>query len=411
MSTTVERNSESPWRKHSLEEDINFEKFKGPRTYFRLASESSKGSEDDTESIYSIQDKETDVVRDSSDTESKSDSDNYEVEIEYEVASMSESDDGISGSSSDPSDFVFAAAAAVMCQSDLEVYVTDCEDSTEENSSGETSFGRLDFSKCVQCQGENHNHEYRYCEKCFQARKKFYPPRPRRRNRRKRANIKLSTLQNCLSGMSQSSGVGSQKDCPELNLDSIYVPTDSRNEKGNSKNEDKSCSSSQSLGVIEKIGSSNSDVLSKSNRSVKSLKRRVSESDDSEVETKKIKIETESSGLESNVESSSRLGDEKSNLLPGPSVDKWCSSISSATSSFSSESSGFSSGSSQERVSEPESALCIFCHSAPKDSIFLHTNIAHHCCCYKCAKFILRTRKRCPICNVAVNKVVKIFSS
>lgn len=57
------------------------------------------------------------------------------------------------------------------------------------------------------------------------------------------------------------------------------------------------------------------------------------------------------------------------------------------------------------------SELCIFCNNAPKDSIFLHTNIAHQCCCYKCAKRTLNTIKRCPICNRSVNKVVKIYTS
>lgn len=62
-------------------------------------------------------------------------------------------------------------------------------------------------------------------------------------------------------------------------------------------------------------------------------------------------------------------------------------------------------------LEKENSELCIFCNNAPKDSIFLHTNIAHQCCCYKCAKRTLNTIKRCPICNRSVNKVVKIYTS
>lgn len=62
---------------------------------------------------------------------------------------------------------ILAAAAAVICDSSLEAWVTDVEDS--DSSTDETSFGRTDFSTCVQCKGENHNPLYRYCEKCFQV--------------------------------------------------------------------------------------------------------------------------------------------------------------------------------------------------------------------------------------------------
>lgn len=57
------------------------------------------------------------------------------------------------------------------------------------------------------------------------------------------------------------------------------------------------------------------------------------------------------------------------------------------------------------------SELCIFCNDAPKDAIFLHSNVAHQCCCYRCAKRTIKTRKRCPICNVTVNKVFRVIKS
>lgn len=56
------------------------------------------------------------------------------------------------------------------------------------------------------------------------------------------------------------------------------------------------------------------------------------------------------------------------------------------------------------------SDLCMFCNNAPKDSIFIHTNMAHNCCCYKCAIKTLNTIKRCPICNMSVSKVLKMYT-
>lgn len=423
MSTTLEQKTGSPsWRKRPREDleslDQERKELKKPRYYyFRLESESSKASEDDTESICSIQDKDTDVVRDTSDTESQADSekngDEYELEIEYEVASLSGSDaNGIEVSSSDSDDMMLAAAAAVMCDSSIEAWVTDGEDS--DSSSDETSFGRTDFSTCVQCKGENDNPLYRYCEKCFQDRKRFFPPRPRR-NRRKNTKaaenpVKLDTLRNCLSGLSQDSGIGSSQECPSLGLDQIVVP-DYLHNSGMSNSEEQPISNSKSS-VLEKI--EETDLESSQPNSIiigngkDKRKRQSSESSLSDFEVKKPKIDPKP-------ESSSDLCSEVSSTssLPTTLTDK---------SSFSSETSGFVSGqeksnsTSLEKSSsfgsdKSETELCMFCNNAPKDSIFLHTNIAHRCCCYRCAKKTLKTIKRCPICNRSVNKVVKIFTS
>lgn len=408
MSTTLEQSSGSPWRKRARDDlesvDLDLKELKRPRYYyFRLESESSKSSEDDTESIYSLQEKDTDVVRDTSDTDSKADSDKdeYEVEFEYEVASLSEGEDeqGIEISSSDSDGMMLAAAAAVLCDTSLEAWVTDGEDS--DSSSDETSFGRTDFSTCVQCRGENDNPLYRYCEKCFQDRKKFFPPRPRR-NRRKNTKtstnpVKLDTLRNCLSGLSQDSGIGSSQECPSLGLDQIVVP-EYLQSSGLAKPEENSISSSTSL-ALEKIEETEFDPrIGKDKR-----KRQSSESSLSDYEVKKPKIANPKP-------KSSDLGSEVSSSL----TEK--SSLSSETSGFVSEKERSSSSlvtTSSNFVSsdKTESELCMFCNSAPKDSIFLHTNIAHRCCCYKCAKKTLKTIKRCPICNRSVNKVVRIFTS
>ncbi|XP_065094737.1 E3 ubiquitin-protein ligase Mdm2-like, partial [Ochlerotatus camptorhynchus] len=59
--------------------------------------------------------------------------------------------------------------------------------------------------------------------------------------------------------------------------------------------------------------------------------------------------------------------------------------------------------------SEHNLGLCMFCLSEPKNSVFVHSNFVHLCCCYKCAMKIWRQRKSCPICNCKVKNVMKLF--
>lgn len=53
--------------------------------------------------------------------------------------------------------------------------------------------------------------------------------------------------------------------------------------------------------------------------------------------------------------------------------------------------------------------LCIMCNVKSKDSIFLHGKIGHMCCCYKCAKKCWIVHKKCPICNLKIYNIVKVF--
>lgn len=53
--------------------------------------------------------------------------------------------------------------------------------------------------------------------------------------------------------------------------------------------------------------------------------------------------------------------------------------------------------------------LCIMCNVQPKNSIFLHGNIAHMCSCYKCAMRTWGINKKCPMCNCKARNVVKVY--
>lgn len=59
--------------------------------------------------------------------------------------------------------------------------------------------------------------------------------------------------------------------------------------------------------------------------------------------------------------------------------------------------------------SENNLGFCIFCLSEPKNSVFVHSNFVHLCCCYKCAIKVWKQRKACPICNCKVKNVMKLF--
>lgn len=155
--------------------------------YYRLESESSHASGGDTEtteSIYSHQGYETELVMDTPDTESKSElSDSDEdLEIEYEVQSLSENENAPVGSdsSSGAEDFLAVAGAitAVICEPSLEPSLTDGEDS-DNSSLAEIQIQRTNYDACMQCKLRNDNPLFRYCKKCFQVRKTFFPPRPR----------------------------------------------------------------------------------------------------------------------------------------------------------------------------------------------------------------------------------------
>lgn len=52
---------------------------------------------------------------------------------------------------------------------------------------------------------------------------------------------------------------------------------------------------------------------------------------------------------------------------------------------------------------------CIMCLARSKNGAFVHNHLLHVCCCYKCAVKIWNKKKRCPICNMPVKTILKIF--
>lgn len=53
--------------------------------------------------------------------------------------------------------------------------------------------------------------------------------------------------------------------------------------------------------------------------------------------------------------------------------------------------------------------VCIICLTEPKNSAFVHSGLLHACCCYRCAIKVWNKQNRCPVCNLQVNNVLKLF--
>ncbi|KAJ8955779.1 hypothetical protein NQ314_006846 [Rhamnusium bicolor] len=265
-------------------------------------------------------------------------------------------------------------------------------------------------------------------------RKKFYPPRPKRsrksRNTKKKKSdppVKLDTLRSCLSGLSQDSGIGSSQECPPLDLDQIVVPDQhltpgtsqistitETNETVKDDNETKvSCEDITSSDIKRIIGNNEEKCKTVQNMkksestststdihcsSKQGRKRHLSESSLSDFDPKKPKIADVKQSNDEKQLSLSQTSDLGSEISSS-------SFISSLIEKSSTDNDGLKNSTSDN------SELCIFCNDAPKDAIFLHTKVAHQCCCYKCAKRTLKAIKRCPICNCTVNKVFRVIKS
>ncbi|CAG9562308.1 unnamed protein product [Danaus chrysippus] len=134
-----------------------------------------------TETVFSIQGKETDFVQDTSDSEWASE---HERGVEYEPVSQSDEEHSLLGGSSDLSDneIIKTQVIEVSLKEDGGLLMADSEIMS---SSSDSELDYHDYWLCAHCRATNNNPLYRYCERCFKVRKNLFPPRPKRRNRKK----------------------------------------------------------------------------------------------------------------------------------------------------------------------------------------------------------------------------------
>ncbi|CAH4037890.1 protein Mdm4-like [Pieris brassicae] len=338
------------------------------------SSEPSWSRRCSTETIFSIQGKETDFVRDTSDTD-------FFSEGEYEPITDTE-DDGLNSRNSScqsDDDIITTKVLEVSVGDDGELQLADSEQTVTDDNDSEIDLH--DYWLCAQCQTENNNPRYRYCEKCFKVRRDFFPPRPKRKNRRKN---RLET--DILRPQSSNSDINA-KIVPESQTKSVTLsqvdPTNVQPFPSSSQDSGvESVTNSQGLSQDVQIDSLNA-ILGRN------LKRRAASAD------RNVKRFKDSRDFGSAVDEDDVKPLNKTTSDPEVKID-----IMNAP---------------QKRRSSTNTAIassdindmCITCCSAPKSGVFVHGRIAHICCCFKCAVKVWNNAKRCPVCNCKVSNVLK----
>lgn len=214
--------------------------------YFVLASESEIDTDEGTESICSLQNKSTDWAKDTSDTSSKSGW-SSDPGFEYEVASLSDDEHPNPFTQFNQDSYSSGTDTELVCSVTLTVdHGDDNDDSWADSSSissdmDDPELSRADFWTCVKCKAQNNNPMFRYCEKCFKVRKNFFPPRPRRKNRKPRQNRPRKRKSNSSDTVVGMSKVRKQDDMSDVT--SASTSTDRPSSSRTSYNVLDNCSS------------------------------------------------------------------------------------------------------------------------------------------------------------------------
>ncbi|XP_074099336.1 uncharacterized protein LOC141527658 [Cotesia typhae] len=366
--------------------------------YVTLESESPlRTNESDTESMYSVQDQETEYARDTSDTSTtwistSNDNANISVAVEFELeASETESDNPYYDriSSSDPEDV--SAIEVMLSRNSLSSSISDYSEETDESiASVDSDFGRLYFYRCIQCREEKANPQFTHCEKCFQLKKNFFPPRPKRKRRKKKLDGLKSTEE---SGESSSVATSS------------HVQSITHFDSGLGMSQSDSVNGSQ----CESIIASNDSAIG-SHSQYDSATGSQSQSDTASF----IDSQQSISEVDNDNQSSSDL------LFNVDTVDYnksstsvWLKSCSPNTcyKSSSNEINIIDDSKKNDKSDDTDSKLCHVCTVKPKDGAFVHGKILHIFSCYTCAIKTWKRTRRCPICQRQVKNVSKLIFS
>ncbi|XP_063993568.1 E3 ubiquitin-protein ligase Mdm2-like [Diachasmimorpha longicaudata] len=327
--------------------------------YVTLESETPDGTsedESDNESVYSVQDQETEYARDTSDTSTNTwistDNGNMSLPVEYEVASMSESDNPFLDTltSSDPEDVIPRGILVDIIESELD----PADSSDDSRSSIDSEIGRADYWTCLQCNTKKNNPLFPYCEKCFQIRKNFYPPRPKWKRQRSKTLLKP-----------MKKSIPEKKDSSQEEL----IKTDSG--LGSSQGS-QSISEFDSESVISSQCANT--TLGASPSFLKNSVDSVDSASPSFVPLKTVSHCSTPKDLQSNAESKIDIIRDK-----------------------------------EQPDDDSDSKFCNMCTVNPKDGVFVHGKASHICCCYRCAVKTWKTTKYCPICNRKVTNVLKVY--
>lgn len=295
----------------------------------------------------------------------------------------------------------------------------------------------------------------------------LFPPRPRGRSRKRKIKadtkkVELDTLQSCLKGLSQDSGIGSSQEIQSLNFEAIVVPdhlkaveesevspakrkrgmvderdssvesldnngvglvegdklndtSKDKRKRVNSENDAKTCQEKINVALIEESNKHQIGQHSKNDVDIKITPKINDVTKVNEVPSKcngvglKRKRDSEEDIIHS---SQSDLGipelKRSRNLANGSKASLASSASSSSFESSSSE--GSLKGIPDKKIERSELNMCILCLQNEKNSVFLHSGVGHMCCCYKCAIRTWNINKKCPMCNCKIKNVVKVVT-
>uniref|UniRef100_A0A2A4JJS1 RING-type domain-containing protein n=1 Tax=Heliothis virescens TaxID=7102 RepID=A0A2A4JJS1_HELVI len=303
-----------------------------------------------------------DIARDTSDTEAATDATDAS-DVEYEPVTEPEDDGPLADddtSANSDNDIIATKVIEVSVGDDGELQFADSERTDSHDSDSEMDL--YDYWHCAQCRAENNNPLYRYCHKCFQVRKSFFPPRPRRKRR-------ASPQAEIPRTLSQDSGVDSPMS------QEVDVPT------------------SQEGPVC---GEGTSSSLSTS--AVSRFRKRRADSADRRAKRKRLSRTDSDTDLDSD-------DDIKSKIDVRPLVKTVSDPAITIEDAPVKVTKKVIAKSLIEKMEDKD--LCVICISEPKSGVFVHGRIAHICCCYKCAVKVWVKAKRCPVCNCKVSNVLK----
>ncbi|KAI5697745.1 hypothetical protein M8J75_015059 [Diaphorina citri] len=398
------------------------------RYHYVLAPESSDESSgtDRTESVYSMQDKETEYVRDESDTCTKSDASEYTL---YSIPS--EKNPLLETDSSD--DFIIKTEKIIVETFSQPVTSSNSGEHELESTMGssDSELGQADYWNCAQCFKTNNNPKFHFCMKCFKLRKEMFPPKPKATKKRASAastSANSSERRKPLAKKrkrARSSSDHSEEEAQKtigssvsksMKLDST-MKLDTFIGKFDNLKADSQTFFRGLCDEVEKIQESKrlkQDAPSESNVQNPSLDAC---GNTNSMTTKSLigrfdAMNTSSQFFSNLCQSVDKVYDAaimQDNLAGGSSSNQIAEGLGAASGGL-----GADEVDRRDNVTNSEvdmSALCIMCDKAPKNGAFVHMYEVHVCCCYPCARKVWKQTKKCPTCTLPASKVLKMIIS
>lgn len=406
--------------------------YSSEKSWLTTPGHSRRGS---IESELSIQGKETDYVRDTSDTDCSSGD-----KCEYEPVTEPEDDGPLDWDSSGQSDneIIATKVIEVSVGDDGDLEFADSEQTESDGSDSEIDL--YDFWECAQCRAENNNPLYRYCEQCFKVRKNFFPPRPRKNKRKRVTDVpRTSSVDSGVESAFNSQETLSQPTCSQATELSQPQTELSQTQTELSQPQSELSQSQTDLSQPQTDLSQPLTDLSQPETELSQLQPDLSQPQTDPSQTE-LGQQTDLTPSDSNEGTSSTPNVVRPLKRRAESVDRSKIRIDNSDSDSDYEPRRRKAKSADPEVSplvkttsDPaltiddtvkltkkaiinsikdkldNENLCIICYAEPKSAVFVHGRIAHICCCYECANKVWRKAKRCPQCNCKVSNVLRVL--